>query len=158
MTVRQEATMAIRVVLERGPKGKKAVAFAVDWPGWSRGSGTADGALETLAAYRDRYAPVAALAGFGAEFNAAGPLEVVRDMTGTGSTDFWGISFSPSSFETEPMDAAELERKITVLRACWTYFDEVAARVSPQMRKGPRGGGRDRDTIIAHTIRTESEL
>jgi hypothetical protein len=25
------------------------------------------------------------------------------------------------------------------------------------MRKGPRGGGRDRDRIIRHTIRTESE-
>ena len=25
------------------------------------------------------------------------------------------------------------------------------------MRKGPRGGGRDRDQIIRHTIRTESE-
>jgi hypothetical protein len=25
------------------------------------------------------------------------------------------------------------------------------------MSKGPRGGGRDRDTIIRHTIRTESE-
>jgi hypothetical protein len=25
------------------------------------------------------------------------------------------------------------------------------------MRKGPRGGGRDRDKIIRHTIRTESE-
>ena len=25
------------------------------------------------------------------------------------------------------------------------------------MRKGPRGGGRDRDTIIRHTIRVESE-
>jgi hypothetical protein len=25
------------------------------------------------------------------------------------------------------------------------------------MRKGPRGGGRDRDRIIRHTIRTEGE-
>jgi hypothetical protein len=25
------------------------------------------------------------------------------------------------------------------------------------MRKGPRGGGRDRDAIMRHTIRTESE-
>jgi hypothetical protein len=55
------------------------------------------------------------------------------------------------------MDAAELERKIAILQACWDYFDEVAARVSPEMRKGPRGGGRDRDTIISHTVRVESE-
>jgi hypothetical protein len=55
------------------------------------------------------------------------------------------------------MDEAELERKIALLRACWAFFDEVAASVSAEMRKGPRGGGRDRDIIIRHTIRTESE-
>jgi len=44
-----------------------------------------------------------------------------------------------------------------LLRAAWAYFDAVAARVSPEMRKGPRGGGRDRDRIISHTIRQESE-
>ena len=37
------------------------------------------------------------------------------------------------------------------------FFDEVAARVSAEMRKGVRGGGRDRDQIIRHTVRTESE-
>jgi hypothetical protein len=149
--------MPMRVVLERGPKGKKSVAFAIDWPGWSRGAKTADGALETLAAYRERYRAVAVRAGLGPEFDGAGPPEVVEDRAGTGSTDFWGISFSPCSLEQEPMDAAELERKITVLQACWACFDEVAARVSPQMRRGPRGGGRDRDTIIRHVIRVESE-
>ena len=55
------------------------------------------------------------------------------------------------------MTEAELERGFTLLRACWAFFDGVAARVSPVMRKGPRGGGRDRDRIIRHTIRTESE-
>jgi hypothetical protein len=29
--------------------------------------------------------------------------------------------------------------------------------VSAEMRKGPRGGGRSRDEMIRHTIRTESE-
>jgi hypothetical protein len=150
--------MPVRVVLERGPKAKKSAAFAVDWPGWSRGAKTADGALETLAAYRERYRPVAVRAGFGRAFDDAGPLDVVEDRVGTGNTGFWGISFLPSSFEQEPMDAAELERKLTLLQACWAYFDEVAARVSPEMRRGPRGGGRDRDTIIRHTIRNESEV
>jgi len=87
----------------------------------------------------------------------AGPLEVVEDKVGTGSVDFWGISFSPSSTEQGPMEEAELARGITILQACWAFFDGVAARVSPEMRKGPRGGGRDRDRIIRHTIRVESE-
>jgi len=149
--------MPIRVVLERGPKAKKFVAFAVDWPGWSRGAKTTDGAFETLAAYRDRYHPIAVRAGLEREFDDAGPLEIVEDRIGPGSTDFWGISFAPSSLEQDPMDATELERKLIMLQACWAYFDDVAARVSPEMRKGPRGGGRDRDTIIRHTVRNESE-
>jgi hypothetical protein len=149
--------MPIRVIVERGPKAKKFVAYALDWPGWSRGGKSVDEALDTLAAYRDRYRPVAVAARFGKALDDSGPLEVVEDRVGTGSTDFWGISFSPCSLEGDPMDAAELERKLKLLRSCWAYFDGVAARVSPEMRKGPRGGGRDRDTIISHTIRVESQ-
>ena len=149
--------MPVRTVIERGTKGKRAVAFSIDWPGWSRGARTAELALETLEAYRDRYRTVASLAGMAREFDAAGSLEIVEDKVGTGSTDFWGMSFSPASTEQEPLSEAELERAITLLRACWAFFDSVAARVSPEMRKGPRGGGRDRNRIIRHTIRTESE-
>ena len=110
-----------------------------------------------LESYRERYRPVASLAGMVAEFDAAGALEVVEDKVGTGSTDFWGISFSPCTVEQGPMGEAEFERGITLLQACWAFFDGIAARVSPEMRKGPRGGGRDRGTIIRHTMRTESE-
>jgi hypothetical protein len=150
--------MAVRTVVERGPKGKKAVAFAVDWPGWSRGAKTPELALETLESYRSRYRRVAAAARMGKEFDGAGALDVVEDQVGTGSTDFWGISYSPSSLELQdPMDDAEFKRKVKLLRACWSVFDAVAARVSPEMRKGPRGGGRDRHQIVRHTIRTESE-
>jgi hypothetical protein len=131
--------------------------FSLDWPGWSRGARTAELALETLESYRERYRPIADLAGMATEFAAAGPIEVVEDKVGTGSTDFWGISFSPCAAEQGPLSEAELERGITLLRACWAFFDGVAARVSPVMRKGPRGGGRDRDRIVRHTIRTESE-
>ena len=149
--------MPVRTIIERGTHGKRAVAFALDWPGWSRGARSPELALATLEAYRSRYRPVAGLAGMAEEFDRSGPLEVVEDRVGTGSTDFWGISFTPCSFEQEPMDAAELERKLGLLRAAWGFFDAVGARVSPEMRKGPRGGGRDRDRILRHTIRTESE-
>ena len=149
--------MPVRTVVERGPKDKRSVAFSIDWPGWSRGARTAELALEALESYRERYRAVASLAGMSRDFDAAGPLEIVEDKVGTGSTDFWGISFSPSAAEQDPMGEAELEHGITLLRVCWAFFDGVAARVSPEMRKGPRGGGRDRDQIIRHTIRTESE-
>ena len=149
--------MPVRTVIERGPKDKRSVAFSVDWQGWSRGAKTAELALETLESYRQRYRPVAALAGMAREFDAAGALEIVEDKVGTGSVDFYGMSFAPSATEQGPMGEPELARGITLLRACWAFFDDVAARVSPEMRKGPRGGGRDRNRIIRHTIRTESE-
>jgi len=152
----------LRVTLEIGPKGKKVVAVAPDWPGLERGAKTAktgEAAIERLQSYLPRYAPVAKLAGMDAAFAAttSATVDVVERYPGTGSTDFWGISFAPCDLEREPMPDDELNRKLKLLRACWAFFDGVAARVSPEMQKGPRGGGRDRDRIIRHTIRTESE-
>lgn len=149
--------MPVRTVVQRGPRGKKAVAFALDWPGWSRGAKTPELAIETLESYRERYRPITAGARMAREFDAAGPLDIVEDAVGAGSTDFWGISFLPSSLEREPMDDADFRRNLKLLRACWAFFDATAARVSADMRAGPRGGGRDRDRIIRHTIRTEGE-
>jgi hypothetical protein len=144
--------MVVRTVVQHGPKDKKVAAFAVDWPGWSRGAKTGPDAVELLEAYRDRYRPVAVLAALGTEFEDAGALELVEDHVGVGSTDFWGISFAPSSFEQGPMPDAEIDRKLALLTAAWRYFDDVAARVSPEMRKGPRGGGRNRDEIVRHAL------
>jgi hypothetical protein len=93
----QNAAMTVRTVVEHGTRDKRSVAFSLDWPGWSRGAKSGALALELLEAYRERYRPVAEGAGMGAAFESAGPLEVVEDRVGTGSTDFWGISFSPSS-------------------------------------------------------------
>jgi hypothetical protein len=144
--------MTVRTVVQRGPKEKKTAAFAVDWPGWSRGAKTPDAAVELLETYRERYRPIARLAGLEAEFDRAGPLQIVEDHVGVGSTDFWGISFAPSSFEQAPMPEDELERKLALLEASWQFFDDVAGRVSPEMRKGPRGGGRNRDEIVSHVL------
>lgn len=135
----------------------ESVAFAIDSPGRSRGAKTPDAAVETLEAYRGRYRPVARLAGLEPEFEAGGLLDVIEDSVGTGSTDFWGISFKGSSFEEGPTQQDELERKLLLLEASWRFFDDVAVRVSPAMRKGIRGGGRDRDEVVAHTFRTEAD-
>ncbi len=144
-------------MLERGPQEKKFVAYCLDWPGWSRGSKSVDGALATLELYRVRYQPVAMLAGLGDELAKAGALITVEDRRGTSSTDYWGISFTPCSLETDPMEEVAFARGVALLRACWSFFDEIAATVSSTMRKGPRGGGRDRDDIVAHVVRVESE-
>ncbi|MCA9900788.1 MAG: hypothetical protein KC433_21520, partial [Anaerolineales bacterium] len=81
----------MRVALEIGPKGKKVVAVASDWPGLARGAKTEAAAIEKLHAYVPRYAPVAELAGMKAAFDMAQNIEVVEQYPGVGSTDFWGI-------------------------------------------------------------------
>jgi len=150
-------TNHVRVVLETGPKGKKVVAVAPDWPGLSRGAKTGETAVERLRAYLPRYAPVAQLAGLDAAFAAssAGPLDVVEQYPGTGSTDFWGISFAFSSIDQQAMSHDALEREMALMRASWAFFDDVRSRVSAELQKGPRGGGRDRDRIVRHTFAAE---
>ena len=142
----------VRMMIELGPKGKKSVAYAIDWPGWSRGAKTPERAIDVLETYRQRYRPIAEMAGLGAEFDTAGQLTEVDRYTGTGSTDFWGISFAASPEEQGGMSGEQLERRLALLQAAWAYFDQVATRVSPELKKGPRGGGRDRDQIINHVL------
>lgn len=146
----------VRVMVELGKK-KRSVASAFDWPGWDRSGKDATKALDVLADYRPRYAAVAELAGLGDEFAATGDLEVVERVEGTGMTDFYGVSCRSAQPEYDQLSEAACERKIALLRASWTYFDDVASRVSAELRKGPRGGGRDRDRIVRHANGAEIE-
>lgn len=149
---------ALRVALEQGPKGKRVVAVAADWPGLSRGASSEDAALARLRAYLPRYAPVARLAGMEIDFAAGEEFAVVERYPGTGSTDFWGISFAYSAIDRQPMSDQELARQLTLLRACWAYFDDVRVRVSAEMQKGPRGGGKNREQIVRHTLASELDF
>jgi len=147
-----------RVTLEIGPKGKKVVAVAPDWPGLERGAKTGEEAIEKLRSYIPRYSPVAKLAEMNAEFDTIKNFDTVEQYPGTGSTEFWGISFAFSSIDKQVMSGDELERELTLMQACWAFFDNVRQRVSAEIQKGPRGGGRDRDHIVRHTLYTERDL
>jgi hypothetical protein len=145
------------VTLEIGPKGKKVVAVAADWPGLERGAKTQEDAIERLHSYIPRYSQVAKLANMDGEFDTIKNVEVVEQYPGTGSTDFWGISFAFSSIDKQLMSGDELERELALMQACWAFFDKVRQRVSAEMQKGPRGGGRDRDRIVRHTFAAEQD-
>ena len=147
----------MRVTLEIGPKGKKVVAVAPDWPGLARGAKTEEAAVERLLAYVPRYAPVAKLAGLESALATVPVVEVVERYPGTGSTDFWGISFAFSSIDRQVLSDEALERQLRLLRASWAFFDEVRGRVSAELRRGPRGGGRDRDQIVRHIFANEQD-
>jgi hypothetical protein len=147
----------VRITLEIGPKGKKLVAVAPDWPGLERGAKTREDAIERLRSYFPRYSQVAKFAGMAAQFDTVKNVKVVDQYPGTGSTDFWGISFAFSSIDKQGMSVDELERELTLMQACWAFFDAVRRRVSAEMQKGPRGGGRDRDHIVRHTFAAEQD-
>ena len=153
----REALMgdSLRVMIELGRKKPVAVAVAFDWPGWERSGRSEEDALRVLDTYRGRYANVAELAGIADEFGGIGDPVVVERIEGIGMTDFYGLSMRAAGPEEEQMSDAACERKIGLLRACWTYFDAVASRVSAELRKGPRGGGRDRDRIVEHVNNVE---
>jgi hypothetical protein len=145
----------MRVTLEIGPKGKKVVAVAPDWPGLERGAMTGEAAIERLLSYVTRYATVAKLAGMEAAFANRPVADVVEQYPGVGSTDFWGISFAFSSIDQQAMPDEALERELALMRACWAFYDAVRGRVSAELQRGPRGGGRDRDLIFRHTFANE---
>jgi hypothetical protein len=147
----------IRLTLEIGPKGKKVVAVAPDWPGLERGAKTKEEAIEKLRSYIPRYSQVVKLAEMDAEFNTIKNIDVVEHYPGKGSTDFWGISFAFSSIDHQAISGAALERELTLMRACWAFFDNVRSRVSAEMQPGPRGGGRDRDHIVRHIFANEQD-
>ncbi|MEM7286231.1 MAG: hypothetical protein AAF480_07755 [Actinomycetota bacterium] len=140
---------SVRVMLEHGKK-KRVVASAFDWPGWDRSTALGGDALAVLESYRPRFARVAALAGYADLFGGLGELEVVEEVEGIGMTDYYGVSGCTATAEHEPMAEADFERKLALLQASWTTFDDMAERVSDELRKGPRGGGWEKDRIIRH--------
>jgi hypothetical protein len=149
-------TDPLRVILEVGKK-RRVVAGAMDWPGLDRWGTSEENALAKLVSYVPRYADVAKRARFGKEFAGASEVEVVERVPGSSSTDFWGVPHIPSQIEAEVLPPADLERRLRLLRACWAHFDDLAARVSADLRPGPRSAGRSRDQIIRHVYYNEPE-
>ena len=150
-------TRRLRVALEIGPKKKRVVAFAPDWPGLERGAKTEEAAVERLESYLPRYIKVARMARMGSQLATVEGIDIVERYQGTGSTDFWGISFAFSNFDATTMSGSELKRDLRLMRACWSTFDSARSQVSAELIKGPRGGGRDRDRIVLHTLGVEQE-
>lgn len=141
-----------RVVIETGEK--KAFASAIDWPGWCRWTKASDDVLAELQAYADRYQQIAEIAGVTGVKATVADMQVIERLRGTATTDF-GAPDVAATIEREPVSEAECERRLKLVQACWTYFDTTLARVSAELQKGPRGGGRDRDKMRAHVLESE---
>ena len=144
-------TRPLEVCIEVAPK--KAFASALDWPGWCRAGRDADSALSALAEYADRYAEVAKTAGvaFPNQFS----FEVVEQVPG-GATTAFGAPEITAAAERLPVTAAAATRIASLATAAWSVFDGVVAESPAELRKGPRGGGRDRDKMVDHVLGAEA--
>jgi hypothetical protein len=146
--------MPVDVYVEVG--AKRVFAGALDWPGWCRSAHHEEGALEALIAYGTRYADV--LEGSGVRFTPpakASTLEVVERLKGDATTDFGAPSIAPKA-DGRQIDRRWLARQEKILRACWMVFDRAAENVAGPLEKGPRGGGREVDAIVAHVVGAEA--
>jgi hypothetical protein len=138
------------VYLEVG--AKRVFASAADWPGWCRSGKDEEAALANLAAYTPRYARVTKLAHL--EIPKDPRFDVIERVKGNATTDF-GAPGVPTKHEAKPIATKERERLAAVTEACWKYLDQVVAKAPQELRKGPRGGGRDRDKMYAHVLDAE---
>lgn len=126
----------------------RTFACAYDWPGWCRSAKNESSALAALAAYAPRYAAVAKHARMPFAVEPA-DLRVVERIVGSASTDF-GVPGEIAELDTKPVSAAEGKRLASLLNAAWAVYDEILAGAPAELRKGPRGGGRDRDKMADH--------
>jgi hypothetical protein len=148
------AEAKIPVYLEAGEK--RTFACATDWPGWARVAKNDELALEALAAYGPRYAAVAREAGmtFLAEVGVA-DLKVMERVKGSATTDF-GAPGSATKADRKAYGAKEARRSAKLVDAAWIILDRAVASAPAELRKGPRGGGRDRDKMFGHVLDAEA--
>lgn len=138
--------------LEKGPR--RVFAGSTEWPGWSRGAKDDEAALAALTAYSFRYGEVAALAAVDFEASWFREWRVVETVIGSGATDF-GVPERVVSADRRALSGATAAKWASLLEASWHYFEEIAAAAPASLRKGPRGGGRDRDAVRAHVEEAE---
>jgi hypothetical protein len=133
---------------------KRVFACAYDWPGWVRSGKTGEVALQALVDFAPRYAPVAATAGIDFDVDSGLTPRVRERLPGDATTAFGAPSQITSADIEEPAEA-EKERLLSLLAASWEIFDRIASESPESLRKGPRGGGRDRTKIVDHVLAAE---
>ena len=146
-----EHQRVVRVLVETAPK--RTFASALDWPGLARSGRDRAAALAALATVVPRYRAVAAAAGL--DLDAAALLVVAEEAPGDATTSFGAPSIVAAA-DREPTTVADAERLAALVQAAWAALAAVAGSAPAELRKGPRGGGRDRDAVVAHVVDAEA--
>jgi hypothetical protein len=136
----------IRILVEATPR--KVFVSALDWPGLVRGGRDEATAVGSLLAHVERYAPVARAAGYPLPGVDLEP-RVVERIDGDAGTAF-GMPSVVAAADRAPVDAPEATRLADLVEAAFDAFDRIAATAPAELRKGPRGGGRDTAKIVEH--------
>ncbi len=136
------------IYLEQGKT--RVVAFAWEWPGWCRYGKTPEQALAALHACTARYAGLVEQAEL--PFEETGNDEVVA-IAGTSNTD-WAPSVILAADQV-PQSGEDGARRVRLLQTAWHLLQQTLSTSSPMLRKGPRGGGRDRDQLAEHVFAAE---
>ena len=142
------------VYLEVGRR--RVFAGAVEWPGWCRSGRDEHEAVDALVEYGPRYSEVVgrSIRGFTPP-KSVSSLEVVERLPGDATTDF-GAPGSPPSADERSLDGRGAARLVKALEACWIAFDEaVESAEGVELRKGPRGGGREVDAMVQHVLEAD---
>ena len=132
---------------------KQTFAGAIEWPGWSRSGRDEASALQALFDYGPRYARVLHSANI--EFQIPGDVSkfsILERLEGNTTTDFGAPAKAPSS-DARPVSQNELRDFQALLEACWQAFDAATrSATGKELRKGPRGGGRNLQGIAQHVL------
>jgi hypothetical protein len=147
-------THKMRVYLEIG--SKRTFAGALDWSGLSRNGRDETAALAALLVYAKRYAAVVMQTHLGFWLpKAISDFDIIERFTGSSSTDFGTLGVAPSE-DARSIEDLEVKRLLLLLDAGWEAFDRAVADAQGiELRKGPRGGGRDLNKIQRHVIDAE---
>jgi hypothetical protein len=143
-------TNPIAVAVEQ--TARKTFVTAIDWPGWSRSAKTLPEALESLLAYAPRYAPIARSAGYPLPEDLE--TEVFETSDGNGGTEF-GVPSLVTEADRRSTSAADGQRLAALVDAAWSFLDKVVKAAPEDLRKGPRGGGRNTAKIVSHTLEAD---
>jgi len=57
--------------------------------------------------------------------------------------------------DTKPLSAAEGKHLASLVQAAWAVYERILSGAPAELRKGPRGGGRDRDKMADHVCDAE---
>jgi len=135
---------------------KRTFAGALDWPVWCRSGKDSESALQALFQYAPRYSQIMDAAGIDFESPLNTADFVINDHVEGNATTSFGAPAIILQADHLPVDEKDYLRWRKILKASWQSFDDSYQNaLGNELRKGPRGGGRDAEGILNHVLEAD---